>query len=231
MNTHYDVIIFGGSSGIGLASALLFKSQNLSVLSISRNAELKTQLRDAKIDAINCNITSQTAIKELFTKLQSVKHIVLTVSSEMYFESINNLNIDKAKEVYDKVWHYISIIQESLNHFDDLESITLISGAIADTNAPDTIALKLLASSTNQIAKTLAVEIAPIRINAVAPGITNTPLFDAFDNKEQMINDFANGTPLKRVAQPKEIAEAISFVTLNKNMTGAIINIDGGAVL
>lgn len=81
------------------------------------------------------------------------------------------------------------------------------------------------------MAKTLAIELAPIRVNVVSPGVTNTPLYNGFINKETMLQDIVNGLPLKRLADPFEIANAVLFTTLNKNLTGAIIDIDGGESL
>jgi NAD(P)-dependent dehydrogenase (short-subunit alcohol dehydrogenase family) len=216
---NYDVIIFGGSSGIGLASSLLFNLQNMSVLSVSRTAESNDQLKQSGIDAKNCDITNLAAVKELVADIHSAKHIVLTTSNPLYFENIKNLDIDKIKHSYNQVWSYITIIQELLQQVKDIQSITLLSGAIADNNIPGTLGLKLIASSINQMVKTLAVELAPIRINAVSPGIVDTSLYNNIPDRQQMLTNFANNTPLKIITQAEEIANAIHFVALNSNIS------------
>jgi len=227
---YFDVVVFGGSSGIGLATAISFKNKGYSVLSISRNSEKNNQLLQHGIVAKNIDIANHEAIDSLFTEIQT-KHIILSTSMPLHFENISDLSIATAKQSFEKVWFYLDIIKQACKKSNNLEAITIISGAIAQNNVAGTLALKLMASALNEMSKTLAVELSPIRVNAVSPGITRTALYDQFDNKEQMLLEIANSTPLKRIANPDEIADAIMFVTLNNNVTGSIINIDGGATL
>lgn len=230
MKNNYDVVVFGGSSGIGLAAAVGFKKHGLSVLAVSRNSENNNELKAHEISTKNLDIFSDVDTKKFFTQVQ-MKHIVLSVALPLQFESVSNLDITNAKNSFEKTWAYLAIIKEAINNKTGLESITMISGAIAKNNVPGTISLKLMASSINEMAKTLAVELAPIRVNVVSPGVTDTPLYDVFANKDAMLKDMANDLPLKRLAVPSEIADAILFTTLNHNLTGAIIDIDGGASL
>jgi NAD(P)-dependent dehydrogenase (short-subunit alcohol dehydrogenase family) len=230
MKTHYDAIIFGGTSGIGLSTAIKFKKLGLSVLSIGRHAETNTASLSNDIHVKNLDILDSQEVENIFSKIQP-KHIILSTSAPLQFGTIKDLNLANAKEMFEKVWAYLAIIKEVINKVDNLESIAIVSGAIAKNNVAGTVTLKLMASALNEITKTLAIELAPVRVNAISPGATLTPLYDQFENKEQLLIDMANNTPLKRIAEPNEIADAIVFVTLNKNITGSIIDIDGGSNL
>ena len=230
VNNYYDVVVFGGSSGIGLASSIAFKDQGLKVLVLSRNAENNHELKTHGIDGKDFDIFNSDALQHLFSELKT-KHIVLSTSMPLQFEMVRDINLAQAKTSFEKVWAYLSIIKYAANKLLMLESITLVSGAIAKNNVPGTVSLKLMASSLNEMGKTLAVELAPIRVNVVSPGITDTPLYNEFANKNKMLQDMASALPLKRIAQPAEIANAILFATLSKNVTGAVIDIDGGASL
>ncbi len=76
--------------------------------------------------------------------------------------------------------------------------------------------------------ESVSIELAPIRINAVSPGVTDTPLYG--DNRKILL-DFVQNDPLKRVATSEEIAQVIYFVSNHPQMTGAIVSCDGGAHL
>lgn len=180
MTTHYDAIIFGGTSGIGLSTAIKFKKLGLSVLSIGRHAETNTALLSNDIHVKNLDILDSQEVKKIFFKIQP-KHIILSTSAPLQFGTIKDLNLANAKEMFEKVWAYLAIIKEAIikeaiNKIDKLESITIVSGAIAKNNVAGTVALKLMASALNEITKTLAIELAPVRVNAISPGATLTPL-------------------------------------------------------
>ncbi|MCE3269142.1 MAG: Short chain dehydrogenase [Burkholderiales bacterium] len=228
---NYDVLVFGGSSGIGLASAIEFSKNNLYVLSLSRNATASDELKTKGIAAMNYNILDTAVLPTLLQTTPLVKHIVLTTLFPLPWGLLKDIDICESKNYFEQLWSYLLIIKEACNSLRHLESITVISGAISKNNKAGTINVKLMASSLNEVAQTLAVEIAPIRINVVAPGLVDTPLYDSMTNKEQIFNEFKSNVPLQRVGQPDEIAKAIFFVASNKNMTGAIIHIDGGATL
>lgn len=123
------------------------------------------------------------------------------------------------------------MIKTAIQKLSNLESFIFISGSIYKKNIPSTLIPKITCVAINEMVKTLALEIVPVRINVVSPGVTNTPLYDVFENKTEMLSEMANNVPLKRVATSEEIAEAIMLVLSNKNMTGAIIDCDGGATL
>jgi NAD(P)-dependent dehydrogenase (short-subunit alcohol dehydrogenase family) len=79
----------------------------------------------------------------------------------------------------------------------------------------------------------MAVELAPIRVNVVRPGIVDTPLLDRLvpNGREQVMEAMAKRVPLGRVAQPEEIADGILFLMTNQYVTGSTLTIDGGSSL
>lgn len=227
----YDAIIFGGSSGIGLSTAIQLKNEGLSVLAVSRNAENNSLLNHNLIHGKNLDIAYYEELLQLFSKEVATKYIIATPSSPLLFDKIENISLHEAKMSFEKFWNYFSLIKLAAKTLKKLESITLVTGAIAKKNIAGTLLPKITNNAINEMVKTLAVELAPLRINAVSPGVTNTPLYDNFENKDQMLQKIANATPLQRIADPIEIAEAILLVVKNKNMTGTIIDCDSGASL
>jgi NAD(P)-dependent dehydrogenase (short-subunit alcohol dehydrogenase family) len=224
-----DVIIFGASSGIGFSTACLLEAKQYKVIAVSRNAERNKELVAAtNIKPVNLDVSNIEEIESLFKQHQNIKHIVLSISAELIFSPLKELDIATVKNAYERIWNYLAIIQSGLKFLPALSSVTLVSGSIARKNISGTLGVKLPTVSIHEIVRLLAKEIAPIRINAISPGPTNTALYDKFPNKETIMRDMKENNPLKRIAEPDEIAEAIAFVIHNKNMTGAIIDIDGG---
>ena len=224
-----EVIIFGASSGIGLATACMLAAKQHKVIAVSRQAEKNRKLMvTANIKPVNLDFSDRETVESLFQQHPDIKHIALSVSAELIFGPLKELDMVAVKNAYERIWNYLAIIQLGLKFLPTLNSVTLVSGAIARKNIPGILAVKLPTVSIHEIVRLLAKEIAPIRINAISPGPTNTALYDKFPNKESIMSDMKENNPLKRIAEPDEIAEAIAFVIHNQNITGAIIDIDGG---
>jgi NAD(P)-dependent dehydrogenase (short-subunit alcohol dehydrogenase family) len=87
---------------------------------------------------------------------------------------------------------------------------------------------QIIITAINTLAESLAVELAPIRINVVSPGVTDMPLYG--ESRSNLL-DFVQTDPLKRVELPEEVAQVICFISQHPHMTGAIIPSDGGSRL
>jgi NAD(P)-dependent dehydrogenase (short-subunit alcohol dehydrogenase family) len=79
--------------------------------------------------------------------------------------------------------------------------------------------------------RALALDLAPIRVNAVAPGLIDTPLWDAFGSQREAILARAAKLPVGRIGRPEEVAGAVMFLMSNGYVTGAVLPIDGGGGL
>ena len=112
-------------------------------------------------------------------------------------------------------------------------SITMCTGAgVARPRAGSAI-VSAAAGGPRSLARAMAVELAPVRVNVVRPGIVDTPLLDRLvpSGRDEAIKAMAKRVPLGRVAQPEEIADAIIFLMTNEYVTGTTLTIDGGASL
>ncbi|MCF6775691.1 SDR family oxidoreductase [Thiotrichales bacterium 19X7-9] len=227
----YDTLIIGGSSGIGLASAYRLKANNLNVLIASKNAKAKTQLSDDGFGLINLDLTKPTDIENALKENQAIKHIIVTASYPLLFDSLDQLEVRDAKAAFNKFWDYMMVIKLANRQLKAIESFTLVTGSIAYKNLANILSPKITNLAINEAVKTLAIELSPIRINAISPGPTDTSFYDQVNDKEALFDSMKQSVPLKRIAKSDEIAEAIVLAALNSNITGSIINVDGGAYL
>jgi len=113
-------------------------------------------------------------------------------------------------------------------------SITFISGSLADRpNAHGTAVLAAASAAMEALARGLALELAPIRVNTLSPGPINTPILAKAlgDSRDGYVAALEEKLPLHRLGSPNEAGSAVLFLMTNHNMNGATLNIDGGARL
>jgi NAD(P)-dependent dehydrogenase (short-subunit alcohol dehydrogenase family) len=112
-------------------------------------------------------------------------------------------------------------------------SITICTGAGVARPRAGAAIVAAAAGGSEFLARAMAVELAPIRVNVIRPGIIDTPLLDrlAPGNRDATIEAMAKRVPLGRVGRPEEIADAIVFLMSNEYVTGSTLTIDGGISL
>ena len=138
---------------------------------------------------------------------------------------------EQFRAAFDKFWGYTHVVRQGVPHLVEDASITLVSGTPARKCNPGMISVSCTGCAVEGFVRALTPELAPIRINGVAPGIIDTPMFDHFGEKKAATLDAIGANfPLGRVGQPEEVAEAILLCMSNTYMTGVVIDVDGGAL-
>lgn len=221
-----NILIIGGSSGIGLASAQKFLQAKYAVTVASSHA---TKRDLPGLHVIDLDFIDEMAVKAFFERYVEFDYIVVTATTPLVLGSFLSLDSKIAQKSFDKLWGMRHVIYYAAQYSKHLKAITLVSGAAADKRGINMTYLAMLCSANNVLVESLAVELAPLRINAVSPGLTQTPLYG--DMSRDTLQEWADGSPLKRLATADEIADVIYFVTLHPQMTGAIVPVDGGARL
>ena len=112
-------------------------------------------------------------------------------------------------------------------------SLTFMSGTAARRPLPGAAIGSASASAIEGLARSLALDLAPIRVNAIRPGWVDTPMVSDFlgDRRDVVLEEIAKSLPLKRIGRPEEIAEGVLFLMQNDYITGTTLTIDGGALL
>ncbi|MEV6138904.1 SDR family oxidoreductase [Nocardia sp. NPDC051990] len=231
------VVIVGGTSGIGLATARRLAENGAEVVIAGRNeerltaalAELGPQVSGKVVDA-----RVENELAQLFSEVGPVDHVVVTVTGPSGTTPFRELGSDQLQaHVSGKLLPHIATIQAALPHLAHDGSITLISAASAGGAMPTTAALAAVNAGVEAIVPVLAVELAPVRVNAVSPGVIDTEWWNFLpaDARAEVFAGIAAQTPVGRVGSADDIAKAIEFLTDNTFTTGVVIRVDGGARL
>ncbi|MGY4102786.1 SDR family oxidoreductase [Nocardia sp. R16R-3T] len=231
------VVIVGGTSGIGLATARRLAEHGAEVVIAGRNeerlaaalADLGQQVTGKVVDA-----RAENELAQLFSEVGPVDHVVVTVTGPSGTTPFRELRLDHLQaHVSGKLLPHVATIQAALPHLAHDGSITLVSAASAGGAMPTTAALAAVNSSVEAIVPVLAVELAPVRVNAVSPGVIDTEWWNFLpeDARAEVFAGIGAQTPVGRVGGADDIAKAIEFLTDNTFTTGVVIRVDGGARL
>ncbi|GCF07131.1 SDR family oxidoreductase [Dictyobacter arantiisoli] len=173
-------------------------------------------------------------LQTFFREHGAFEHLVIAVSGAAGGGAFHSLDLQDLRHGFEaKFWPQIAVAQTSLQILQRDGSITFITAGSSRQALPGTVGLAAINGALDAMIPTLAVELRPLRVNAVSPGIIVTPWWDRVS--EDFRNDFfaqsAAGTPVGRVGQPEDVAQTIIFLIQNTFVTGSIIDCDGGARL
>lgn len=215
-------VFLGGSSGIGLAAARLAVAAGWEVLVVSRQPER------AAIDAerIALDVTDADAVRAVLTRIGTVDHLVSTTVARAA-GPVRELDLDAARHAFEtKLWGPLAAIQAA----DVRESIVLTSGVAAWTPMRGGAATAAVNGAIEALVRTLAVELAPVRVNAVCPGIVDTPTWAGLApaDRDAMFSRLGSALPVGRVGTTNDLADAIWALLTNGFVTGTTLHVDGG---
>jgi NAD(P)-dependent dehydrogenase (short-subunit alcohol dehydrogenase family) len=231
------VLVVGGSSGIGFAVAAQFLADGAAVTivgrSLERLAQASQKLSNATgLKAIAADAAHEDQVERLFASAGDLTHIVSTAADVSgAYALLPDLDIFNARRVIDsKLIAALLLAKHGAPRLSPSGSITLTSGIAAYRPAPRGSVVAAVNGALESLVSALAIELAPIRVNAISPGWVDTPIWESFagERKAAVLDSMAKRLPVGRVGQPDDIAQAIVATARNGFISGTVVHVDGG---
>jgi NAD(P)-dependent dehydrogenase (short-subunit alcohol dehydrogenase family) len=177
-------------------------------------------------------MTDRTSLDALFADIGAIDNLVVTAPGTGCPGTLAELDLATLDQAFStKFLGTAHAIQAALPHLAKRGSITLVSAGSAQAPTPGTAGLAAVNGAVEVLVPTLALELAPIRVNCVAPGVVDTDWWDrvvAPEQRAEVLAGFNARTPVGRVGRPEDIADVIAMLVRNGFMTGVVIPVDGG---
>ena len=224
-------LVFGGTSGIGLATVNQLKAQGAEVVAISRDPSKAGDIAGVTLTA--CDVRDTDALAELLAQHAPFDLLISAATGgSRVAGTFLQMDLAAYQASFDKLWGYTNIVRLGAEHLTEKGAIVLVSGAPARRAKPGQAALASVGGAVEQFARAVAPELAPRRINVVSPGVIDTPMFgpDA-EARAKMLGAATANNLIPRAGTPDEVAEAVIFVAGNEFVTGTTVEVDGGWIL
>jgi NAD(P)-dependent dehydrogenase (short-subunit alcohol dehydrogenase family) len=236
MNTFASksVLVVGGSSGIGAATAHAFLAAGAEVTIASRNAakleqaarDIGTGVRTAVLDT-----TDSAAVEAFFANAPAFDHVVVS-AAQTPSGPVRKLPLDAARSAMEsKFWGAYHVARAA--KIQDGGSLTLVSGFLSVRPSKTSVLQGAINAALEALVRGLALELSPVRVNAVSPGLIDTPLWSKLDDgaRQAMFDATAERLPARRVGRPEDVANAILYLAATPFASGSTVLVDGGGAI
>jgi NAD(P)-dependent dehydrogenase (short-subunit alcohol dehydrogenase family) len=230
------VLVIGRGSGIARATALAARDAGAQVVAAGRHPEVLTEAYadEPGIRTELVDITDDASIAALGDRLgRRLDHVVSTASARAR-GTLGDLSREAVRASLDtKVIGPLMLAKHLGPRIRPGGSFVLFSGVAAFKIAVGTLAVAITNGAADTLTRSLAVELAPVRVNAISPGVIDTGAWDALGEQRRaaMFAEVSERNPARRIGTAEDVASAVLFALTNSFLTGATIPVDGGEEL
>lgn len=231
------VVILGGSSGLGLATAKAAAAEGASVIIVSSNA---ARLQNAVVElpgnglGMQADLSEEESVMRLFGEIGTLDHLVFTAGESLLLSKIAETDLATAREFFDlRYWGAFMAVKYAAARINAGGSIVLTGGIVSTRpNAGWSIGASICAAMDG-FTRAMAVELAPVRVNLVSPGVIRTNLWSSIAETERdaFYEQVATALPVRHVGEAEQVAQTYIYLMKQPFVTGQILVTDGGAVL
>src|ERR1700719_930894 len=231
------IVVLGGSSGIGLAVAQQVVARGARAIIASRNADRTKQAvatLDGKTEGHTLDLSNERDIQNFFHNIGAFDHLVFTAGDTLQLNELVATDLTKARHAFElRYWAVLAAVRNASPQIRKNGSIVLTTGVAGRRPHKGWTVVASICGTIEALTRALAVELAPIRVNAVCRGVVRTNLWQSMnaDAREQLDESVGNSLPVGRVGEPYDIAQAYLFLMQEGFSTGQTVVVDGGTVL
>jgi NAD(P)-dependent dehydrogenase (short-subunit alcohol dehydrogenase family) len=231
------IVILGGTSGLGFATAAAAAREGAAVVVVSsRRKRVERALANLPDGAEGhaADLADEEQQRALFDRIGAFDHLVFTAGESLRLGALDALSLDEARRAFElRFWGALAAAKHGSRRIRPGGSIVLTTGIAMDRPQRGWTVAASICGATAALTRALAVELAPIRVNAVSPGVVRTALWDNFaeTDREALYRDVGRALPVGRVGEPEDLAEAYLYHMRERFSTGQVVTVDGGTVL
>ncbi|MHB1245421.1 MAG: SDR family oxidoreductase [Sulfuriferula sp.] len=226
------IVVVGGGSGIGYAVAQKALNAGAQVVIASRSKERLCSAAKALGDAVQMEVvdaSDEESVIAFFRRVGHFDHLAITIKPHLPAEQFLENEMNAVMAAFDaKFWGQYRLAKHGVKYIQKNGSVTFTSGIASRRSYPGYSAVSAINAATEALAKAIAIELAPIRVNTVCPGFIETE--PPTSGRAGHVKVLSPGLPLNRLGLANEIAEAYLYLFANSYTTGTVMVVDGGAI-
>lgn len=231
MLQNQTILVVGGSSGIGLAAAQLALTEGAHIVIASRSPEKARASLGNQIETAALDMSEEAQVKAFFENYHGTFQHILVSSAMPGSAFLLEEKTAEARKTFDtKYWGSYYVAKYGIPKLAELGSLTFVTGVVPFKVRAGTTTMAAINSAQIGLARTLALEVAPRRVNVISPGITATSAWEKFpaQERETFLTGLAKQLPTGKIGEPIDLAESILFLMKNSYITGTILHVEGG---
>lgn len=223
------ILVVGASSGIGYSIVEHLLNQDVQILAAARHINSLETLHKENLSCFKLDATNENELVEFSIKLGKIDHLICTLRGKSITDNFINSNTKEVQTAfYEKFWTQYNLARYLLSNINANGSIILTSGIASQRSYKNYYWMAAANGAIESLVKSLSVDIAPIRINAVSPGFVENKENDT--EKLNIIKKIEPKLPMSRLASKNEVVEAYLYLLHSTYTTGNILTIDGGVL-
>jgi NAD(P)-dependent dehydrogenase (short-subunit alcohol dehydrogenase family) len=231
------VVVLGGTSGIGFATAQAAVAAGAKVVVTSSNRDRVRRAVDELGPSATgevADLTAENETRDLFERVGSLDHLVFTAGESLILSKLAELDLATARKAFElRFFGALAAVKHAAPRIQVGGSIVLTLGVAKDRPQSGWTIGASLCGAMDALTRALAVELAPLRVNAVSPGFVRTPLWGSIkeEDREAMFREVGARLPVGHVGAADQLAGAYLFLMENEFTTGHTLIVDGGVIL
>jgi NAD(P)-dependent dehydrogenase (short-subunit alcohol dehydrogenase family) len=231
------IVLLGGTSGLGLATAKAAADEGANIVVVSsrqQRVDNALALLPAGSEGYVADLADEQQVENLFKQIGEFDHLVFTAGENLQLNELSTVKMDQARQFFNiRYWGALMAAKYGSQYIRKGGSITLTNGIVGMRPIKGWTIAASITGAVESLTRALAVELAPIRVNAVCAGVVRTDLWSNIPeaDREAMFNQMGSHLLTGRIGEADDIAEAFLYLMHGNYTTGQIVVADGGGVL